>query len=519
MDLSSSDLTLRAGYNKKLSVAHLHFTYSPYNGQFPSPGSESAVCVDSDRHMFISAHATGTEETTQSMREVWTEIKSALKAQIPAHSFRMWIEPVEYIRSEPGTLVLSCPNFFSRKRVQEHYLAMIEAQILKHTDVTRKVVLEIEGKNGNGSSTPVRKSVTVRPPAAVQMDLPEMPGQTNGGRFLRKDFTFDRFVVSPGNNFAYSAALSLASRSGISQNSLFLLSETGLGKSHLSQAIGHQILSQFPGENVYYITAEDFTNEMIRAFRNNGFEAFKEKYRRQCDVLLLEDIHFLNGKERTQVELGLALDNLFDAQKKIIFTSCYLPGDIPKMSEQLRSRLSRSLISSIEPPDYQTRVRILEQMMAENGCMLPREIIQYLATELSENVRQLESGLIGVTARTSLMNCPVDIRLAEDVVQNITRKRRSITVESIKQMVCEHYNVTVADIESRSRKKAIVHPRQMAIYLARKYTDQPLQSIGKSFNRYHATAIHSIAAIEKGLKTDSAVRNQMKYLCKRIEGN
>jgi chromosomal replication initiator protein len=337
------------------------------------------------------------------------------------------------------------------------------------------------------------------------------------GRFLRKDFTFDQFVVGGNNDFAYSASLSLASRKNTQQNSLFLLSKTGMGKSHLSQAIGHYILSEYPSERVYYITAEDFSNEMIHAYRHGSINKFKGKYRNQCDVLLLEDVHYLSGKERTQIELALTLDTLFESGKKIIFSSCYLPKEIPKLQDKLRSRLSCTLISTIEPPKFNTRVRILQKKAKLNGYELPEDVIDYLAGELIEDVRQLESGLIGVTAKSSLLGSPIDLALAESVVKNIVRQRENITIDAIKKLVCKYYGISVNDIVSSSRKRSIVRPRQIAIYLSRRYTDSPLQTIGKSFNRYHATALHSIGAVEREIKEKSPVQKQVEFLCSRLE--
>ncbi len=350
-----------------------------------------------------------------------------------------------------------------------------------------------------------------------QLSLPGVNTRLQSGRMLRRGFTFDKFVVGGNNDFAYSAALSLAAKRNASNSALFLLSQTGMGKSHLSQAIGHHILAANPTDNVYYVTAEDFTNEMVRSFKEGTIDSFKEKFRTQCDVLLLEDVHFLTGKERTQVELAMTLDYLFEADKKIIFSSCYLPGDIPKMNDQLRSRLSSGLISNIETPDFKTRFKILQNKSKECACHVPLEVTEFLAGELTENVRQLESGLIGVTAKSSLLGVPLDLGLAESVVKNIAQKKKSITIGSIKKLVCEAYKITEAEIVSKSRKQAVVRPRQMAMYLARKYTDQPLQAIGRSFNRYHATAIHAIGAVEKELKVRGAVSKQYEYLTKKLQ--
>lgn len=442
------------------------------------------------------------------MESIWEEVKNAIKQRIPGHSFRMWVEPLAFHVGPQNCMVLSCANAYSRKRVKDHYGAFIESEINRLAGQDCKILYEVSGKSLSRPTEADRKK---------QLNLPRMNGKSYSGRLLRKDFTFDQFVVGGNNDFAYSASLSLASRKSSHQNSLFLLAETGMGKSHLSQAIGHYILSEYPDDRVYYITAEDFTNEMVHSFKSNSIDKFKERYRKQCDVLLLEDIHFLNGKEGTQAELTLTLDCLLDADKKLIFTSCYLPSDIPKMSDQLRSRLSCSLISNIDPPDFRTRVRILEQKAKRNGCQLPDEIVQYLAGELSDNVRQLESGLIGVTAKSALLGTPVDLRLAESVVKNIATQRKTITIDVIKNLVCKHYRITPKQIMSNSRKLSFVRPRQIAMYLARRFTDAPLQLIGKSFNRYHATALYSIGAIEREVKANGAIAKQVEYLCRKLE--
>ncbi len=350
-----------------------------------------------------------------------------------------------------------------------------------------------------------------------QLLLPNVNARPHNGRLLKKDFTFDHFVVGKNNDFAYAASLSMASTKNSSQSALFLLSKTGMGKSHLTQAVGHFILCEHPSERVYYTTAEDFSNEMVHAYQHNSINAFKEKYRNQCDVLLLEDVHYLGGKERTQIELALTLDTLFEAGKKIIFSSCYLPADIPKLDDKLRSRLSCGLISNIDPPDFKTRVRILQKKSRLNGCKIPENIIHYLASELTEDVRQLESGLIGVTAKSLLLGEPIDFKLAESVTKNIVRQRKNITIDVIKKMVCKDYNISISDIVSSSRKKSIVRPRQIAIYLSRRYTDTSLQVIGKSFNRYHATALHSIGAIERELKENGPLQKHVEFFCQKLE--
>lgn len=450
------------------------------------------------------------------MESVWAEVKSEIKKRVPGHSYRMWIEPVRFNRGEDNLIVLSCPNYFSKKRVQNQYRSLIEDEIKKISGMNWQLSFEVGADTKQNTSE--LKHSSFRIPESKQMVLPKI-GQPvmHYGRMLKPSYTFDEFVVGKNNDFAYSAALSLATSERPHNNTLFLLSETGMGKSHLSQAIGHHIISEKPAERVYYITAEDFTNEMIGSIKAKTSDKFKEKYRSKCDVLLLEDIHFLTGKEHTQIELAMTLDYLFESGKRIMFSSCYLPSDIPKINDQLKSRFSSSVISNIEPPGFKTRVKILRKKARREACSVSDDIIEYLAGELTDDVRQLESGLVGVIAKSSLLGIPIDYELAESVVKTISVNKKVITIDTIKKLVSKEYGITVSDMVSKSRRQAVVRPRQVAMYLSRKYTDQPLQAIGRSFNRYHATAIHAIGTVEKSMKQEAALKKHIEFFSKKLE--
>jgi chromosomal replication initiator protein len=442
------------------------------------------------------------------MDRIWSAVKSLLKEKIPGHSYRMWIEPIGCCQNEDDDLVLACPNLFSKKRISDHYAQMIKEAASRAAGKPLGVRLVVG---------PSQTGACLEPVMDRQLKLPDMDPPISGGRMLRKDFTFDQFVVGKNSDFAYSAALSLAARNQGNQNALYLLAETGLGKSHLSQAVGHHILQTFPKERVYYITAEDFMNEMTDSYRSSNIHRFKEKYRQNCDVLLLEDVHFLSGKNGTQEELSNTLESLMNANKKIIYSSCYLPSDIPKLNDKLKSRLCGGLISKIDPPDYMTRIRILKQTADTNGFAIPEAVFEYLSSELTGDVRQLKSGLIGVAAKASLLGSEVDVALARGVVSNIVASRDGITLDSIKRLVCKYYNVSLADLISPSRRQSIVRPRQVAMYLSRQYTDHSLQTIGKSFNRYHATTLHALKAVEKGVKENGSFQKHVKFLSERLE--
>lgn len=441
------------------------------------------------------------------MQALWKKAKTALAQRLPAHSYRMWIEPLGLQSWTNGSAVLTCPNFFSRKRILENYREPVEAVLSEVAGHPCRISVAV---GAEGTTAPL-------PEAPRQIPLSEAGLRFHNGRLLRRDFTFDQFVVGGSNDFAYTAALSLASRSASRPSALYLISRPGMGKSHLAQAVGHHILSQSRREQVFYTTAEDFTNELVQAFQTDQVPRFKHKYRNGCDVLLLEDVHYLTGKERTQIELAQTLDSLQESGKKIIFSSCCLPDEIPRLNGDLRSRLANGLISPIDPPNFRTRVRILQRKAAAGGYPVPDDVLEYLAAELHEDIRQLESGLVGITAKASLLGMAIDMKLAEGVVRTIVRARKTVTIEAIKRLVCRQYRVATQDLTSRSRKKCHVRPRQVAIFLARRYTDAPLEAIGRSFNRYHATAMHSIRCIERDMHSDAQLRRQVELIGERID--
>ncbi len=553
------------------------------------------------------------------MESIWNQVKENMKNLLPDHSFRMWIQPIQFIgfefsttdnsdthilRCEPKgfetkvdkviedslnsvVIKLLCPNSFSKKRIKDNYIVGMTQEFLKlsHEFKLANVVIELDiASNYNtgvktnsshkekrvkienhktdsininkksgliavsaaeltsyvaklGETNPINKRKSIintsngkisathqlgsknqrYASAPDQLPLPGLNRIFDTGRMLKKDFTFDHFVVGNNNDFAYTASLSLAQGVNSSNSAIYLLAGTGLGKSHLSQAVGHHVISQGITDKVFYVTAEDFTNEMVHAIKNYTISNFKEKYRKKCDVLILEDIHFLSGKEATQKELAMTLDYLLDANKKIIFSGCYLPDDIPKMNDQLKSRLTMGLVTKMDAPDFETRVKILKKKSQTNGYKVPNSVIEYIAQELCDNVRQLESGLSGVIAKGSLMGEKITPELARAVLENISKSKKNITIDSIKRLICTEFGISEAELVSTSRKSKLVYPRQMAIYLARKYTDQPIKTIGKSFNRYHATAIHSINAVEKAIEQQGAVSKQLTYLYKKIE--
>jgi len=445
------------------------------------------------------------------MKSTWEEIKSRIKPKLPKNSFSLWISPITFVTRKNKTIVLGCPNKFSCKWVTENYSELIQNNfdnlLGEHVDL----IFKVEYRNRE-SLYPALES------ESKQLVLPNSRQNKRCGTLnLNKNFVFDRFVVGPSNEFAYSASNAFAHGERWNYSTLLMLADTGLGKTHLSQAVGNHVLEQNPRSRVYYVTAEDFMNEMVFSLKNNRIETFKDRYRRLCDVLLLEEVHFLSGKEKTQTELGYTLDALINDKKKVIFTSSLPPKDIPKMSKELSSRLTSGLITTIDIPDYETRVKILLRKSAEQNLSISEEIICFLASSLRHDVRQMESVLNCLKARAEFLDAKIDIGLAKDVVKSIIPDRMSVTLEQIKELIVKYYKVEAEMLSSKSRKKIHTHPRNIYVYLCRSHTTEPFEKIAKTVNRSHSAVIYAYELVEHKMKTDTRMKRQIELLSQKIE--
>ncbi|VBB47897.1 Chromosomal replication initiator protein DnaA [uncultured Desulfatiglans sp.] len=445
------------------------------------------------------------------MKSTWEEVKNLLKSELPNNHFTLWINPLTCLNHHATQLVLGCPNKFSRKWVSENYLPLIQKKFHEIGGAIPEIQLRVQP--AGTCSTPGKTE-----DEPLQLPLPAI-GLPTGPKPLNRlgDFTFDSFVVGPCNEFAYSASKAMSLNERWDYHSLLMLANTGLGKTHLAKAVGCQLLRGNPGLRVNYVTAEDFTNEMVVALKNNQIDQFKQKYRRSCDVLLLEEIHFLGGKEKTQAELGHTLDALANDKKKIIFTSAMPPKDIPSMSKELSSRLTSGLVTTIGRPDFETRTRILTRKADQHRLNLDREIINMLADALKRDIRQMESALKCIRARSELLNVKIDRQLVRDILSSLVTINRSLTSQDIEQMVCQYYKIDSEMLQSKSRKKVFAFPRNVYAYLCRKFTDETLECISKRINRSHSTVLYASELIEKKMKTDNAIRKQIGFISERLE--
>ncbi len=433
------------------------------------------------------------------MSSLWERLKSALKEKLPEASYKVWIEPIHCLGFFENTLILGCPNHFSLTWIKENYFSIIE-EIIRKQNLSIKVKLIAE-------ETP--------PPKIIQRDLPYDPTRLIGRR-LSPRYTFEEFVVGECNRLAYATCWSLATEKQ-QGNIVYLYADTGLGKSHLSQAVGNYLLSNPGKERICYLTAQDFTTQVVKALKNDRLDEFKQKLRGGCEILMLEEVHFFAGKEFTQAELALTLDYLYDAGKTVVLTADRPPQKIPKLDPSLRSRLSAGVLIRINPPDYKTRVNIIKRKAKNQGFEFPEEVVTFLAKHLRGDIRQIESAVIGLVARSSFLRQSIDLSLAKELIQEILPEEPQITKEFILDLVCHHFRITKEELCSKSRERRVTFPRQVAMYLCRKFTGESLQAIGKLFNRDHATVIYAISKVEKALSRPGSVKYQIEYLYREIE--
>jgi chromosomal replication initiator protein len=442
------------------------------------------------------------------MNRLWQETLAHLEQSLNPQHFSTWIKAIRFVSVEKDVIQLEVPNRFVRDWIRDHYVPMIRETVSRIGAVAYRIQLEIKsGSQENESNiSEIEKPLHAPQPADPSRDNQQR--EWNGIGNINSKYVFDEFVAGSSNQFAYAAAMAVASNPATTYNPLFIYGGVGLGKTHLVNAIGNAIMKKNPGMRVCYYTSEKFMNELINSLRYAKMDEFRNKFR-SMDVLLIDDVQFIAGKERTQEEFFHTFNALYESHKQIVVTSDKFPKEIPGLEERLRSRFEWGLIADIQPPDVETKQAILKMKAEHNGIELPEEVIQFLATSVSSNVRELEGFLIRIGAYASLTSTPVSLAMAREILKDIlVEKNREITVEEIQKTVATHFNNKVADIKSPKRLKALVLPRQIAMYLARQLTSCSYPEIGERFGgKDHSTIIHAIKKIEKQMDQDFQLRS------------
>ncbi len=423
--------------------------------------------------------------TSMSSTNIWDAVLARIETKVNRHSFYTWFKPTAFVSDDHGGIRVRVPNTLFRDWLTKHYSAVLAEALREVERPDSPIEFVTEGTPLAPLPVPV---VDATPPA----EEPETPPGS-----LAPRYSFDTFIVGPSNQFAHAACRAVAEAPSRSYNPLFIYGGVGLGKTHLMHAIGHYVLTHLHNLKLTYISSERFMNEMINAVRYDRILDFRERYR-SVDVLLVDDVQFLAGKEGTQTEFFHTFNALYDAQKQIVISSDCPPHEIPSLEERLRSRFEWGLIADIQAPDLETKVAILRKKAETEGIPLPDNVAIYIAGKIKSNIRELEGSLIRLIAYASLTGREISLPLAQDVLRNVLQNDdKAITIEIIQKFVSDYYQLKLGELKSRNNSKSVAMPRQIAMFLCKTLTNASLPEIGKSFGgKHHSTVIHSIRKIE-----------------------
>jgi chromosomal replication initiator protein len=441
---------------------------------------------------------------------LWNEVASRLKGALNESTFKSWFGNAEGVGLSDDAFVLSVPNDFAREWIEGHFLGLIRAAVKDATGHERRIHLSVrdEALAEHGADGALEQPVQ-----------PRAPEPAASGSMSMK-YTFDLFVIGSSNRFAHAAALAVAEAPAQAYNPLFIYGGTGLGKTHLLQAVGQYVGEHGSGLTARYVTSETFMNDFINSLRDKRIEGFKQRYR-TYDVLLVDDVQFFEGKERIQEEFFHTFNSLYEAGRQIVISSDRPPKEIATLEERLRSRFEWGLITDIQPPDLETRIAILRKKEKTDRIHVPDpDVLTYVAERVTTNIRELEGALTRVVAFSSLTGRPMTVELAEDVLKDVFPQGQSveISIRRIQETVSERFGMTVNELCSAKRSQSIAYPRQVAMYLSRALTDSSLPKIGKEFGgRDHTTVMHANAKIEGMIREDRSVYNLVQELTARIK--
>jgi len=435
--------------------------------------------------------------------EIWQEALDYIRERVSAVEFHTWFERMRPLGVREGVLELGVPTSFAREWVQKHYADLIKEALVRLGAAAPRFALRVvPGQAVQGEIFPPEPEPAAPPPERPQ---------------LNPKYTFENFVVGPNNQMAHAAALAVAESPGKAYNPLFVYGGVGLGKTHLMQAVGHYVMRHRPRSKIAYISTETFTNDLINAIREDRMGAFRERYR-SVDLLLVDDIQFIAGKERTQEEFFHTFNTLYENHKQIILSSDRPPREIQTLEARLRSRFEWGLITDIQPPDLETRIAILKMNAEYRGVEIPEEVLEFIAQRVTSNIRELEGALVRLIAFASLNGVPITKGVAMRALSHVfTQEQKEPTMEEIAQAVARWFGVRPEQLKAKGRSKEVVLPRQLAMYLIRERLSASLPEIGQFFGgRDHTTVLYAVQKIERQLKTDPKLKAAAEELLERL---
>ena len=447
-----------------------------------------------------------------SEKEIWDKVLEIAQERISNTSYQTFIKDTQLysLKNDEAIILVSLP--FNASWLNQRYSEIMQAIIY---DV---ICYEVKPHFISEDELASYNNVNTQEVQEPQVQHSSIDDKTWGKEQFNMHNTFDTFVIGPGNRFPHAASLAVAEAPAEAYNPLFIYGGVGLGKTHLMHAIGHHVLSNKPNAKVIYTSSEKFTNEFIKSIRDNETEAFREKYRK-IDVLLIDDIQFIQNKEQTQEEFFHTFNELHQNNKQIVISSDRPPKEIAKLEDRLRSRFEWGLIVDITPPDYETRMAILQKKIEEENLDIPPEALNYIANQIQSNIRELEGALTRLLAYSKLQGKPITTELTAEALKDIIQspKSKKITIQDIQKIVGQYYSVRIEDFSAKKRTKSIAYPRQIAMYLSRELTDFSLPKIGEEFGgRDHTTVIHAHEKIANDIKSDPTFKQEVENLEKEI---
>jgi len=462
-------------------------------------------------------------------KELWQKALGILKDSASQQTYQTWFAPIGIVEANERAVVLSAPNKFFKSWIKERYAGAIGEAIQKAGGKQYAVEFVISAEGAVLPEAPATDESGEKTDEAADGEGKKhifpfffkkhaQPLPSDESR-LNPKYTFESFVVGSSNRFAHAAALAISESPAKTYNPLFVYGKVGMGKTHLMQAIGHSILSSKPNMKFIYISSEKFTNQLINAIQTRTTLKFRQMYR-NVDLLLIDDIHFIAGKESTQEEFFHTFNALYDAHKQIVVSSDRPPKEISSLEERLVSRFEWGLVTDIQPPDIETRIAILRNKAQREGVIIANEVTDFIAEKIRSNIRELEGALIRVAAYAKLVGQEITLALVKEVLRDVIEERRKkVTVEIIQEKVARCFDIRVADMRNKKRTRAIAYPRQVAMYLTRRLTDYSLPQIGECFGgRDHSTVIHAYEKIERSIGSDEKTRRVVDRLIENITG-
>ncbi|WP_062159596.1 chromosomal replication initiator protein DnaA [Deinococcus actinosclerus] len=447
-------------------------------------------------------------------QEIWSDVLGYVRKNITEVEYHTWFAPVKNLGVQDGSLVLGVRNSFAQEWFRKNYLKLLEDALRSLGAQNPQVSFQVLPAAQDALLLPSDPP----PPPSVPAPRAPAPTFTENRKVLNPKYTFENFVVGPNNNLAHAAALAVAESPGKAYNPLFIYGDVGLGKTHLMHAVGHYMLERFPGKRVEYVSTESFTNDLINAIRDDKMTQFRNRYR-SVDLLLVDDIQFLAGKERTQEEFFHTFNALYENHKQIILSSDRPPKDIQTLEGRLRSRFEWGLITDIQSPEYETRVAILKMNAEHNRIDIPQEVLELIARQVTSNIRELEGALMRVVAFSSLNNVPFSRAVAAKALSNVFAPQEvKVEMMDVLRQVAAQFNMPPDVIRGSGRVRDVVQARQVAQYLIRELTDHSLPEIGQFFGRDHSTVMHAISKVSEQMGKDSELTAAVDLLRRRMKG-